>query len=732
MKKFFLTFFGICILLLVGSVVYLSVNGHNTSKFNQILTEQIKNKNPELKVSFDKIKVKFNLKKFNLYLSTKNPSIVYREVQLPVKDIKIYINFLSLIKSRPEIERATVSSGKIEIENIKKLVLRTKPSNFKSFILNNVKNGNLEGNFDVFFSENLKVLNYKINGRIEDLDINYLNKFNILNTSLNFVADNDLILINSLSTNFKSIKVRNGNLEINKEEDLIIDGSIKTSIEAGSKQFNELMEFFINSNSIKNKINIKGNFINKFQLNLSETLEVKDYNFESIGNIVDSKIVLDKKINTDLLKDSISEINFNKSKVKINFNKRDKQKKITLEGFYNFNNQKNEKYKLASKYEKSQNEIDLNLDFNNNLKIDLINYKKEKTKTANIMGKVTLKNKGIHIHRLKYSEGKNKISLNDLKINNKKIISLKKIKIKTYLKNVVNNNFYIDFSDKLYIKGKSYDGRHLVKKLSEKSSNSLLSQINKDVQITFDNILIKTINPLNNFNLIGRIEKGKFTQLSSKSEFENNKYLDISLKKTALKNEKILEIFSDMPEPLIADFNFFNGLQGGKLLFTSIFNDTSSKSSLEINNFTVQDAPGFAKLLSLADFGGISDLLSGEGISFDQLQIKMNKNKELLNVDEIYVVGPSISILMDGYIDDKTGLVSLRGTMVPAKNLNKLISKIPVIGNILIPKEIGEGLFGVSFKIKGRPGELKTSVNPIKTLTPRFITKALEKRKKNN
>ena len=110
----------------------------------------------------------------------------------------------------------------------------------------------------------------------------------------------------------------------------------------------------------------------------------------------------------------------------------------------------------------------------------------------------------------------------------------------------------------------------------------------------------------------------------------------------------------------------------------------------------------------------------------------MDKNKELLNIDEIYAVGPSISILMDGYIDDKTGLISLRGTMVPAKNLNKLISKIPVIGNILIPKEIGEGLFGVSFKIKGAPGEMKTSVNPIKTLTPRFITKALEKRKKNN
>ena len=66
-----------------------------------------------------------------------------------------------------------------------------------------------------------------------------------------------------------------------------------------------------------------------------------------------------------------------------------------------------------------------------------------------------------------------------------------------------------------------------------------------------------------------------------------------------------------------------------------------------------------------------------------------------------------------------------------AKNLNKLLSKIPLIGNIIIPKEIGEGLFGVSFKMKGMPGKIKTTINPIKTLTPRFITKALEKTKKS-
>ena len=83
-----------------------------------------------------------------------------------------------------------------------------------------------------------------------------------------------------------------------------------------------------------------------------------------------------------------------------------------------------------------------------------------------------------------------------------------------------------------------------------------------------------------------------------------------------------------------------------------------------------------------------------------------------------------------GYVEKKNGLVSLRGTLVPAKTLNNLISKIPVVGDILIGKKVGEGVFGISFKVKGLPNDLKTTVNPIKTLTPRFITRALENSKR--
>ena len=185
--------------------------------------------------------------------------------------------------------------------------------------------------------------------------------------------------------------------------------------------------------------------------------------------------------------------------------------------------------------------------------------------------------------------------------------------------------------------------------------------------------------------------------------------------------KKFLEVYSDLTKPLLTQYDFFKGLTGGKLLYTSLISDNLSTSKLQIENFKVINAPGMVKLLSLADLGGLADLAEGEGLSFNLLEIKMEKTKGNLKLDEILAIGPSISVLMEGY--QNKNLTSLRGTLVPAKTLNNIISKIPVIGDIVIPKEVGEGLFGISFKLKGPPGKIKTTINPIRTLTPKIHSK---------
>jgi len=144
----------------------------------------------------------------------------------------------------------------------------------------------------------------------------------------------------------------------------------------------------------------------------------------------------------------------------------------------------------------------------------------------------------------------------------------------------------------------------------------------------------------------------------------------------------------------------------------------------------VHEVPALAKLLTLASLQGIADLLTGEGIRFTDFEMKFSNKDDLMKIEELYAIGPAISLLMEGYIESDD-LISLRGTLVPATTINRTISSIPLLGDILVGKKVGEGVFGVSFKIKGPPKKLKTTVNPVKTLTPRFITRTLEKLKKN-
>ena len=185
--------------------------------------------------------------------------------------------------------------------------------------------------------------------------------------------------------------------------------------------------------------------------------------------------------------------------------------------------------------------------------------------------------------------------------------------------------------------------------------------------------------------------------------------------------KRYLEIYSDLPRPLLSEYKFFKSLIGGKLLFTTIIDRNNSISNLKIENFKIVKAPGVVKLLSLADLGGLADLAAGDGLSFDILEIKMIKQDDILKLDEILAIGPSISVLMEGY--QNKNHISLRGTLVPAKTLNKLISKIPLIGDIVIPKEAGEGIFGISFKMKGPPENIKTTINPIRTITAKIYSK---------
>ena len=276
--------------------------------------------------------------------------------------------------------------------------------------------------------------------------------------------------------------------------------------------------------------------------------------------------------------------------------------------------------------------VKVNFDYAHSLIFDAINYKKPTDSVANIDLSLNQKNKNTLINQLIYTEGNNKMIIEGINLKNNKFDSLKKITIKTNKDGKTNNDFIIDYGKKILIKGKQFDANQLSKLFSQKNEESFFSKINKDIEIDFVNIFVPLSKKLKNFKLIGRIEKGKFVRISSKGDFGDNNFLDITMKNNKETKKKYLEVYSDLTEPLLTEYNFFKGLSGGKLLFTSVIDKNLSSSKLKIEKFKVINAPGMVKLLSLADLGGLADLAAGDGLSFDILEINLEKKEILQNL----------------------------------------------------------------------------------------------------
>ena len=720
MKKVVINLFLIILIIFIIFISILMTTGIETNKFNKFISEQAylkKNINLELNT----IKFKIDPKEISLFLETQKPKITYNNIFIPAQNIKVYLDFLSLLRSDLNIKKINFNLEELDIVTLKRLSKIFKPSNFKALLNNRIKEGKLLTEIDIFLNKEGLLKDFIAKGEVKNLKIQLIKGLNLEETDFSFFADKEDILIKNIFGEIENIKILDGDIKFNLDNGAKINSNFRSEINIDQK-FLDKSSTFTNYQKLFYLKNFKANLNNSIFIDLDKTYKLKDYEYTISGKIIESRLDLLNSIKNDFIREEIKNIYLSNLNIQTLF--LPKNKKLTVNGKYSLDNKEFLSLNLENEFIKDLVKLKLNFDYRNSLFIDFINYQKAVNSTANVFLNLEKKKKNTKIKEFTLKEDKNFFLIKDLFFKENDFYSLKEAIIKT-----IQNDFSISINKKISVKGNKFDATNLVKFFSNQSSENKFKKINRNIEIEFKNIKAPLSEKLTNFTLLGEIKGGKFIKITSKGDFGGNNFLDISMRKDKNSNKKYLEIYSDLTRPLLTEYSFFNGLSGGKLFFTSIIEGDKTISKLKIENFKVINAPGVIKLLSLADLGGLADLAAGEGLSFDVLEIDMEKEKKFLKLNEILALGPSMSVLMEGYQND-SGLTSLRGTLVPAKTLNRVISKIPVIGSIIIPQEIGEGLFGISFKMKGPKGKIKTTINPIRTLTPRFIQKIIDKNKK--
>ncbi|MDA0971363.1 MAG: hypothetical protein O3B93_01675 [Proteobacteria bacterium] len=742
-------FFSFIIVLLFVTFLFL-INGFETTSLNKIIKDQVENKIQNSQINFKNTTISLGVETFGITVKLNSPEFLYKKNKIDIKSIKANIDLWSALKRENKINSVYLELDKTKISTINLLV---KDFDTKSYavILNKFLDGTLEGfvNIDLKNIENSKFegvvknstiqiyenfpyatinnaeLKYKNNileiqlnsGKLADLDIKQ-SKITVAGNDLDELSINTRILISGkidYLTKLKEFKNISGNLipsginnlkgdlDINILLDILIDKdlNIKT-LKSDSKinTSNGSFDYSFEPNEDKNKIIIS---------NVTTNSNLLDKDLSTTGDfLLNGKLVkfsFNKKIDSKLYQSnfsgSIDTVDFN------TFLKND-----VINGQIDFN--------ISSNNKQGRNIINAKLNLDNALvKFDDINYKKEPKSNASLDFTLDKKSENINIFsQLSYVAKDSKINLVNLILNkNNEIENFKSINIQTPKNSVsINKN-----KDNVSIVGDSLDLTKFIQSLTDFSddSNTISSNFNSKLTAKIKKVYIGK-DVINELVFSANLKNGEYESLNGFGSFSNTETASITINKNK-KNNIVTTFVSDRSVPFLSGLNFAKGFGNGKLNYISEEDVSVDKTNTKItlSNYYVKEMPILANLLSLTSFTGIIDTLSGKGVFFNKSYLEYEIKNKTLTIIDAYGTGDSLGYTLEGKINPD-GFVSLDGNLVPAYLVNDIIRQVPVVGKVITGKQ-GDGIFGASFKIKGQPDSLETTVNPIRTLTPRFI-----------
>jgi len=732
MIKSLIKIFITVVLILILAIVYLSVIGIKTNKFNDQIKKNVLKIDNKINIKLSDVSYLLNPYNFSINVTTKNSQILIKNSEIDIDRIKTNISLKSLINDQFSIDDLQIYTAEIKFNDLISLT-RIYHNTPKLFILSTIiKDGSIAAEIDINFDNKGKIKdNYQIKGFVRDTRFDLLNKSNLKDLNFFFDITKNKYLLSEINAAFNEIKFNSPLIQIKRNKDLYsINGTLLSKNQKlDDKNLKLIFGNLINNLDIKKfEFSSKNNFL----FTVNKKFKFNDLKVETTIDL-DQLIFIEKRFNLkSFLPKTKEKIKFDNHKIKISYNK----DKLTIDGngdVFLTDNIEQLSYEIIKNKNQFLFSSKLNIK-NNPLILEFLDYEKKEGVNSIISISGNLKKNGSIIFKsISLKESKNKILINNLELSPTfKISNIESVNIDYKNNRDIINRFNLKKNNSnFFLEGDSFDATKIINNImdSHDKGSSIFQKLDTEIDIKIKKIYIDEVNYLNNLSGYINFKDNKIYELKLNSIFPNNKKINLIIN-TNKALEKTTRLFTDYPKPLIKRYDFIKGFEGGYLNFNSIKKGNISNSILVIDKFKIKEVPIFAKLLSLASLQGIADILRGEGIRFTDLEMKFSNEKGLTTIEELYAIGPAVSILMEGYIETNK-LVSLRGTLVPASTVNRSISSIPFLGDLLIGDKVGEGVFGVSFKIKGPHKDLSTTVNPIKTLTPRFITRTLEKIKKN-
>ncbi len=148
------------------------------------------------------------------------------------------------------------------------------------------------------------------------------------------------------------------------------------------------------------------------------------------------------------------------------------------------------------------------------------------------------------------------------------------------------------------------------------------------------------------------------------------------------------------------------------------------RGEVRIADLVIAKDKGFDALLAENDLEAARRKQRKEGMKLDTIRAPFRLSGGKLTIDDAVAYGPSVGVTMSGDYDLEADRLDMRGVYSPAFGINSALGKIPLLGTLLTGGE-GQGVVGVTFRLRGPADDPDVSINPFSALAPGILRRLL-------
>ena len=185
------------------------------------------------------------------------------------------------------------------------------------------------------------------------------NDLNLKNTNFNFFADSSDILIKNVNSQMDGLLIKNGNLQIKKDQEINIQTDFITEIRINKKNIINFLPILKNFEFINRETDFNAKLDNFLNITFDKTFKVTNYVYTNKGKINKSFFKFNKPIENSILEKNINHLYLQDSNLNVRYAS-DKKNYVYSSGVYSTEGKNYQSYDFKNDFFKESFNINLN------------------------------------------------------------------------------------------------------------------------------------------------------------------------------------------------------------------------------------------------------------------------------------------------------------------------------------------------------------------------------------